>query len=232
MSGCLPLGFPLAVLFLGILAALVCGLADGRSHGLRAVDRAVRPVHGLMDQLAMRLRRAAPAAVPAKASKPVTAASLAIQVLLDDRARRERIRRHVRAVLDGCVAAIGAPAGPCTIVVVRELEHEGKPIKGCVERLSFPDGASRTIIALTLREETGALALDEIAARLVRYYPAVTGAERTVVLADGVPGPSVPAVAPVSSPSPSGAPLLMPMPAGTRAGMAPAETLNGQAGGR
>lgn len=225
MSGWSPFGSPLAILFLGVLAvALVRGLAAGRSRGLRAVDRMVQPLHDLLDRLATRLRRAAPTAVPAKASKPVTAASLAIQVLLDDRAQRERLRRHVRAVLDGCVAAMGAPVGPCTVVVVRELEHGGKPIKGCVERLSFPDGASRTIIAVTLQEETRVLTLDEIAARLVRYYPTVTGAERTVVLADGVPGPSVP--------SSLGAPLLMPMPAGPRAGMAPAETLNGQAGGR
>jgi hypothetical protein len=102
-----------------------------------------------------------------------SALPITVRVLLHDSAQRDRLLRHVAETLRHCAAALGDPADACAVVVVRELEREGRPLKGCVERLSYPDGTCRAIVSLPLSEGGRPLTLDEIAARLVRYYPAL-----------------------------------------------------------
>ncbi|MDP9372705.1 MAG: hypothetical protein M3Q65_09690 [Chloroflexota bacterium] len=231
MSDPFPLDAPLAVPFLlALVVALGLGLVEWLVRSLRAIQHASRPLHAHLARLAARFRASAGVAPVPTVGDAVVTVKIAIRVLIEDRSQRERVRRHVGAVLEGCVAAMGAPAGPCTVMIVQGLEREGKPTRGCVERLSFPDGTIRTIASLPLREGSRALSLDEIAARLVRYYPEVTGAERTVVLADDMPTTLIPAAASPAPSMPPSSPSLVSLPAGTGAGATLAETLNGRVG--
>lgn len=172
-----------------LAVALILGLRGRFARDLHLVRR-VQP--GLAARTITLLARlhALPSALPTLAGCGTTPAlPITVRVLLQDPARRDRLCRHVGGVLRHCVAALGAPDDTCAVIVMRELEREGQPLKGCVERLSYPDGTCRTIVSVSVWEGDRELAFDEIAARLIRYYPAVTAAERAVIVADGPPAP-------------------------------------------
>ncbi len=160
-----------------LAVALILGLRGRFARDLHLVRRVQPGLAARTTTLLARLH-ALPSALP-----------ITVRVLLQDPARRDRLCRHVGGVLRHCVAALGAPDDTCAVIVMRELEREGQPLKGCVERLSYPDGTCRTIVSVSVWEGDRELAFDEIAARLIRYYPAVTAAERAVIVADGPPAP-------------------------------------------
>ncbi len=224
MSDLSPFNALLAGLSLLVLSvSLALGLAGELDRGVRPPRLVSRPLGAHLAQLAARLRAPAPA-VP----NALTASPIAIQVLVDDPALRDRVRRHIAKTLAQGTDAMGTPIHGCAVIVAQGVERDGRHVRGCVERLSFPDGRGRAMVSLPLHEGSQALSLDEIAARLVRYYPEVTGAERTVVLTDDLRAAPTPTATSPAAPLPPTSPSLVPMPAGTRAGVAPAEAPNGR----
>jgi len=119
---------------------------------------------------------------------------VAVEVLVEDRVRRVRTRYLVRAVLARCIVTMGPPPANCAVLIAHRLERDGRPVGGCVERLTCTDGMIRTLISLSLENEPGTPSPDAIAARLASYYLVATGAERTVLSIDPSSPPPQPAM--------------------------------------
>lgn len=190
-----PLALALPIL---LTVALAIGLTGGPGNGRSLIRRAMFRVIGPFARLATRLDGALAAVLVAATVDANTAPPVAVEVLVEDRALRERARRRTRIVLARCVATMGAPPTNCAVLIARELERDGRPVSWCVERLACADGTIRTIISLSLGGGPGAPALDALAARLAGCYPIASGAERTVLIADAPPTLPPPAVAAIA----------------------------------
>lgn len=198
----------LAVLCLGLLlVALTIVLADSFIQRTRGRRTSSQPFNSTA-RLAARLHDAVAAIIAATARDESKALIVAVEVLLEDRVRRARAGHHARAVLARCIATMGAPPANCAVLIARRLERDGRPISGCVERLTCADGTMRTLISLALENEPGAPSSDAIAARLASYYLVATGAERTVLSIDPpspLPPPAMVAATRATPPHRSGA---------------------------
>lgn len=145
-------------------------------------------------RLTARLRDAIADVVTATVRDESNAPLVTVEVLLEDRALRARTRRCADTALARCVATMGIPPANCAVLIARQLERDGRPVRGCVERLTCTDGTIRTLISLSIEEDPGGSFSDAIAARLASYYLVATAAERTVLSADPPTPLSRPAV--------------------------------------
>lgn len=185
----------LVLLCLGLLlVALAIVLADSSIHTRTRGRRAITQPFNSAARLAARLQDAVAAIMAATVRDESKALLVAVEVLLEDRARRARTRRRARSVLARCIATMGAPPANCAVLIAHRLEREGRPVNGCVERLTCTDGTIRTLISLALENEPGTPSFDAIAARLASYYLVATGAERTILSIDPPSPPPRPAV--------------------------------------
>lgn len=193
----------LVPLCLGLLAiALVIVLASAFSRTCIVRWRSMLQALPAAARLARCLAAVAVALVDSTARRESAANLVSIEVLLEDRARRIRTCRQARAILTRCIAAMGPPPVNCAVLIAHRLERDGRPLSGCVERLTCTDGTIRTLISLAIETEQGAPSSDAIAARLASYYLIATGAERTVLSADpSAPVPRPTTVAPTRTPS-------------------------------
>lgn len=135
-------------------------------------------------RLTVRFRDALAAAVTATVRDESNAPLVTVEVLLEDRALRARMRHCARTALARCGATMGIAPANCAVLIARQLERDGRPVRGCVERLTCTDGTIRTLISLSIEEDPGGSSSDVITARLASYYLVATGAERTVLSAD------------------------------------------------
>lgn len=229
-----PPSLTLALLLLVLLTLAVTQRlrrADEQPAGRPLLGRVARPIARVARLAARRLPP--PLVTTAlRLGATIAASRVDVVVLVDDRTLRRRLHRQLRAALDGCVAALGAPADRCTVIVVRRVERDGRPLAACVERLSSPDGTSRTVISLALQEGSRALSYDAIAARLAGYYPVVASVERSVLIADATAATASTAVAPAAPPTPPATTRLAPAPSTGVAAASPLAGLNGGAGRR
>jgi hypothetical protein len=170
----------LGLLLAGSAVVLVYPLIHTRIRGRWAT---CRPLNSAA-RLTARFRDAVAAVVTATVRNESSAPLVTVEVLLEDRAVRTRMRRRARTALAQCVATMGIPPANCAVLIARQLKHDGRPVRGCVERLACTDGAIRTLIFLSIEEDPGGSSSDAIAARLASYYLVATGAARTVLSAD------------------------------------------------
>jgi hypothetical protein len=173
------------LLCLGLLSAafavvLVYPLIRTRVRGRWATSRTCNSAA----RLGARFRDAVAAVVTATVRDESNAPLVTVEVLLEDRALHARTRRCASTALARCVATMGIPPANCAVLIARQLERDGRPVRGCVERLACTDGTIRTLISLSIEEDPGGSSSDAIAARLASYYLVATGAERTVLSAD------------------------------------------------
>lgn len=218
MLGHIPREVLIALSFPGMLAiALALCAANDRARGRRINGRSMAHAANFAARLAGRLANTLAAVAAAITRDAPAAHPIAVEVLVEDRALRDRAKRRVRDTLARCAAAIGTPPARCAVLVARTLERDGRRIGGCVERLAHPDGTTRTVIWLALEDGPVAPSLDAVAARLASYYAVATGAERTTLLVDMPPEripPPLAAVPRAANPEP---PALAPQPSATGA---------------
>lgn len=168
-----------SLLALGAVAIFFSlGLVEGFARCRRLGGRGIRPWLGdIATRAAYLSRSVVPDAVLAH-PRSADLHQIVVEVLVADRVLRERLRRHVRAVLAQCVAAMGTPPVPCAVIVLPAIARDARSMDGCVERLVPTGGPTRLLISLPLRDGSATSALDEIADRLARHYLAAIGNDR------------------------------------------------------
>ena len=175
----------LEVLCLGLLSValvviLTCAFPRTRTSRWRTI---LQPCYSAA-QLGRLLSAAAATLVTATVRSESNATPVTVEVLLENRAQRVRTYHHARATLARCIAAMGTPSTNCAVLIVHHLERDGRPLSGCVERLTCTDGTMCTLISLSIENDRDTPSSDAIAARLASYYLIATGAERTVLGTD------------------------------------------------